>query len=48
MNVFTLEWFFPQLGRKLPGAQPVKGGDYFTTTSPFTGDAVLYLKKIGK
>jgi hypothetical protein len=47
-EVFTLEWFLPQLRRKLPGARPAKGGDYFTTTSPFTGDAVLYLKKIEK
>jgi hypothetical protein len=42
---FAVEWFFPQLGRSLPGGRPLLGGDYAVTTAPFTGDAVLYLKK---
>jgi hypothetical protein len=43
---FALEWFLPRLGRTVPGARPLDGGDYVVTTAPFTGDAVLYLKRI--
>jgi hypothetical protein len=42
---FATEWFLPQLGRTLPGGHSLVGGDYVVTTAPFTGDAVLYLKK---
>jgi hypothetical protein len=42
---YTAEWFFPILRRTLRVEKPVAGGDYFATTAPFTGDAVLYLKK---
>ena len=40
-----VEWFLPQLGRAFPGARPLPGGDYAVTIAPYTGDAVLYLKK---
>jgi len=43
---FALEWFFPSLGRTIPGASPFDGGDYALAVTPFTGDAVLYLKKV--
>jgi hypothetical protein len=33
------------LGRAFPGARPLPGGDYVATIAPYTGDAVLYLKK---
>jgi len=42
---FDVEWFFPRLNRSFPGAHPLPGGDYATTAAPFTGDAVLWLKK---
>jgi hypothetical protein len=42
---FAVEWFLPQLGRAFPGARPLPGGDYAATIAPYTGDAVLYLKK---
>lgn len=41
---YELEWFFPQLGRGMPGSTPLPGGDYVATVAPFTGDAVLYLR----
>jgi hypothetical protein len=44
---FAVEWFLPQIGRTLPGARPLPGGDYAVTTAPYTGDAVLYLNKTG-
>jgi hypothetical protein len=43
---FAIEWFLPQLGRAFPGARPLPGGDYAVTIAPYTGDAVLYLKKL--
>lgn len=43
---FQAEWFLPRLGRTLPGAQPLPGGDYVVTAAPFSGDAVLYLTRI--
>jgi hypothetical protein len=43
---FSIEWFLPQLRRTLPGVRRLPGGDYASTVAPFTGDAVLYLKKI--
>ena len=42
---FAVEWFLPQLGRTFPGARPLAGGDFAVTVAPFTGDAVLYLKR---
>jgi hypothetical protein len=43
---FAVEWFTPQINRTIPGAFPLTGGDYVATAAPFTGDAVLYLKRI--
>ncbi|MFN2109745.1 MAG: DUF6298 domain-containing protein [Anaerolineae bacterium] len=43
---FAVEWFLPQLSRTLPGARPLAGGDFAVTTAPYTGDAVLYLKRM--
>jgi hypothetical protein len=43
---FAAEWFLPQIGRTLPGARPLSGGDYAVTTAPFTGDAFLYPKRL--
>ena len=45
---FTPEWFFPSLGRTLIGARPFSGGDFTATVVPYTGEAVLYLKKIAE
>lgn len=42
---FFAEWFIPSLERTVHGPQTLKGGDYIVVTAPFTGDAVLYLKK---
>ena len=42
---FTVEWFLPQLGRAFPGARSLPGSDYAATISPYTGDAVLDLKR---
>lgn len=42
---FEVEWFLPRLGRTFPGPAPLQGGDYISTAAPFTGDAVLYLKR---
>jgi hypothetical protein len=44
---FAVEWFLPQVNRTLPGVRPLVGGDYGVTTAPYTGDAVLYLKRMG-
>jgi hypothetical protein len=43
---YAVEWFLPALGRTLPGAYPLAGGDYAVTAAPYTGDAVLYLARI--
>lgn len=43
---FAVEWFLPQVNRTFPGARPLPGGDYVATVAPYTGDAVLYLKRI--
>jgi hypothetical protein len=42
---FEVEWFLPRVERTFPGAFPLEGGDYAVTAAPFTGDAVLYLKR---
>jgi hypothetical protein len=44
-GAFAVEWFLPQLGRTFPGARPLTGGDFAVTVAPYTGDAVLYLKR---
>jgi Family of unknown function (DUF6298) len=44
-GTFVMEWFIPQTGRTLPGANALTGDDYVFTVAPFTGDAVLYLKR---
>lgn len=41
---YSVEWFFPLLNRTLTGKQYLKGGKFEDFTSPYTGDAVLYLK----
>lgn len=41
----AVEWFIPALGRSLAGPEPLVGGDYAVVTAPYTGDAVLYLKR---
>ena len=43
---YAVEWFFPSLGRSMPGARPLAGGDYAATATPYTGDAVLHVKKV--
>jgi len=45
-STFEVEWFLPRVNRTFPGAFPLPGGDYVATAAPFTGDAVLYLKRI--
>jgi hypothetical protein len=41
---WVVEWYLPSLGRTIPGARPLQGGDYAVVAAPYTGDAVLYLK----
>jgi hypothetical protein len=43
---FGVEWFLPQVDRTIAGARPLSGGDYAVTVAPFTGDAVLRLKRL--
>jgi hypothetical protein len=43
---FSVEWYLPPVSRTFPGARALTGGDYVVTAAPFTGDAVLYLRKI--
>ena len=43
---FSAQWFFPVLGRSFQLQRLIKGGDYKMFDVPFTGDAVLVLKKI--
>jgi hypothetical protein len=43
--LYDVEWFIPILDSTLKGTEPVQGGDYMVITAPFTGDAVLYLKR---
>jgi hypothetical protein len=43
---FAAEWFFPTIQRSMPGASVFSGGDYAATITPFTGPAVLYIKKV--
>jgi hypothetical protein len=43
---FAVEWFLLQIRRTLPGARALLGDDYAVTTAPYTGDAVLYLKRV--
>ena len=42
---YAVEWFIPVLNRTIQGTETLKGGDYRVLTAPFTGDAVLYLKR---
>ncbi len=42
---YAVEWFIPQLNRTIEGTETLKGGDFRVLTAPFTGDAVLYLKR---
>jgi len=43
---YRVEWFIPSQNRSLIGPKTLEGGDYTVLTAPFTGDVVLYLKKI--
>jgi hypothetical protein len=45
---FAVEWFLPQVARTFPGAYPLPGGDYVVTAAPYTGDAVLYLRRMSE
>jgi hypothetical protein len=47
-GTFSAEWFFPQLGTSFAGANTFAGGDYAGTVAPFTGDAVLHLKRVAE
>jgi hypothetical protein len=40
-----VEWFIPSLNRIVKGARPLKGGYFAIVEPPYSGDAVLYLKK---
>lgn len=40
-----LEWFIPSLNRVVKGRFPLKGGYFAVVEPPYTGDAVLYMKK---
>ncbi len=42
---YAVEWFIPSLNRTLVGPEPLKGGAYVVLEPPFTGDAVLYLRR---
>lgn len=42
---YAVEWFIPILNRTIKGTETLQGGDYRVLTAPFTGDAVLYLKR---
>jgi hypothetical protein len=46
LGSFAVEWFLPRVNRTFPGARSLQGGDYVAIAAPFTGDAVLYLKKV--
>ncbi len=43
---FSVQWFFPVLGTSLEAGRSIAAGDYKVFEVPFTGDAVLVLKKI--
>ncbi len=40
-----VEWFIPSQNKTMKGVSTVKGGYYAVFEPPFTGEAVLYLKK---
>jgi len=40
-----VEWFIPSQNRTMKGVSTVKGGYYSVFEPPYTGEAVLYLKK---
>ena len=40
-----VEWFIPSLNRTVKGVRPLKGGYFAIVEPPYSGDAVLYLKK---
>jgi hypothetical protein len=42
---FSMEWFIPLLNRTIQTSAAAPGGDYRIFDPPFTGDAVLYLKR---
>lgn len=42
---FNVEWFFPIINRTIKGKETLKGGSYRALIAPFTGAAVLYLKR---
>ena len=42
---FTVEWFIPTLARTIKGTEVLEGGNFKMLRAPYTGDAVLYLRK---
>ena len=42
---YAVEWFIPMLNQTIKGTATLQSGDYRVLTAPFTGDAVLYLKR---
>jgi hypothetical protein len=44
MNEFDVEWMHPVKGDKMPGGT-VKGGEKPNFAVPFSGPAVLYIRK---
>lgn len=45
MTAFDVEWYIPILDRTMKGTERIQGGNFVVVTAPFSGDAVLYLKK---
>ncbi len=43
---YAVEWFIPILNRTIIGTETLKGGSFRALVAPFTGDSVLYLKKL--
>jgi hypothetical protein len=43
-----IEWFIPILNRTVKGIRTVKGGYFAVVEPPYSGDVVLYLKKVNK
>ncbi|WP_084011626.1 putative collagen-binding domain-containing protein [Cyclobacterium amurskyense] len=42
---YAIEWFIPVLNKTIKGNTLIKGDSFQTFSPPFSGDAVLYLKK---
>jgi len=44
-STFSVDWYFPRLDQGVSGVSPLSGGDYVSIQTPFTGDAVLHLRR---